>query len=50
MGGEDVDVAVQDAYANQKLWATRTVKVPHACSTSLNIFTSWYDCCQLLSC
>ena len=27
MGAEDVDVAVQDAYANQKLWAATTVKV-----------------------
>lgn len=27
MGVDDVAVAVQDAYANQKLWATRTVKV-----------------------
>ena len=30
MGAEDVAVAVQDAYANQKLWAATTVKVLHA--------------------
>ena len=35
MGAEDVDVAVQDAYANQKLWAATTVKVLHPFSTSL---------------
>ena len=29
MGGEDMDVAVQDAYAKQKLWAATTVKVLH---------------------
>ena len=27
MGVEDVAVAVQDAYNNQKLWADKTVKV-----------------------
>ena len=27
MGAEDVAVAVQDAYTNQKLWAAQTVKV-----------------------
>jgi hypothetical protein len=35
MGADDVDVAVQDAYANQKLWAATTVKVLHTFSTSL---------------
>ena len=34
MGAEDVDVAVQDAYANQKLWAATTVKVLHPLSTA----------------
>lgn len=34
MGAEDVDVAVQDAYANQKLWAATTVKVLHPLSTT----------------
>lgn len=27
MGAEDVAVAVQDAYAHQKSWAAKTVKV-----------------------
>ena len=35
MGAEDVDVAVQDAYANQKLWAAMTVKVLHPLSTAI---------------
>ena len=29
-----MDVAVQDAYANQKLWAATTVKVLHPLSTA----------------
>ena len=29
MGAEDMAVAVQDAYTNQKLWAATTVKVLH---------------------
>lgn len=40
MGADDVDVAVQDAYANQKLWGATTVKVLLAFSTSLNNITS----------
>lgn len=30
MGSEDVTVAVQDAFTNQKLWAACTVKVLYA--------------------
>ena len=41
MGAEDVDVAVQDAYANQKLWAATTVKVLHPLSTAKINFTNF---------